>query len=162
MEWLLFFEKSLWFGFGAIGFAVLFNVPARTLFVIGILGAIGGTIKIVCMHYGLNVITATLLGATTVGVLSIWTAYNKNAPPLVFSIPSIIPMIPGVFIYKMILGVIALSGDIDTQTYTLTLAQTVNYASKVIFIIISIAVGVSMPLLIIRQTASKNSKFQHQ
>ncbi len=162
MEWITILEKSIWFGCGAIGFAVLFNVPIRTLLIIWILGALGGTIKLILMQFGFSVITGTLLGASVVGILSIWAAYNKSAPPLVFSIPSVIPMIPGVFIYKMILGIITLSGKVEPETYTQTLSLTVNYASKVVFIIVSIAIGVSMPLLIIRQTAKKHSKFQRQ
>lgn len=39
MEWLIYAEKGFWFGIAAIGFAVLFNVPSRTLFPIWVLGA---------------------------------------------------------------------------------------------------------------------------
>lgn len=162
MEWLSFLEKCVWFGFAAIGFAALFNVQTRTLLVIWILGAIGGSIKLICLEFDFSVIIATLIGAISIGLMSIWAAYNKNAPPLVFSIPSVIPMIPGVYIYKVILGLIMLSGEIKGQSYTDILNQTVNYAAKAVFIIGSIAIGVSVPLVVVRKTANKILKFRHQ
>ncbi len=155
MDWIDILEKSIWFGFGALGFAVLFNVPTRTLLIIWILGAVGGTLKLIAMRYGLTIITGTLLGATSVGLLSIVAALNRNAPPLIFSIPAVIPMIPGVFIYKFILGVITLSGSADAENYASTLNHTVSFATQVIFILVSIAIGVSVPILVVRKKTSK-------
>jgi len=39
MEWII-VEKSVWFGFTAVGFAVLFNVPVRTLVAIFAMGVV--------------------------------------------------------------------------------------------------------------------------
>ena len=39
------FIKSFWSGVAGIGFAILFNVPKRTLIAIFILGLLGGVIK---------------------------------------------------------------------------------------------------------------------
>ena len=38
-------EKGIWLGCAGIGFAVLFNVPRRTLGVIYIIAALGGLLK---------------------------------------------------------------------------------------------------------------------
>ena len=45
MDWLLLLEKAFWGGSAAVGFAVLFNVPLRTLLTVFFLGAIGCFLK---------------------------------------------------------------------------------------------------------------------
>ena len=97
MEWINFFEKGIWFGFAALGFAILFNVPQRTLLIIWLLAAVGGLTKLFMLNFDLSVIFASFIGASVIGILSIPAAHNKHSPPLVFAIPAVIPMVPGVF-----------------------------------------------------------------
>jgi len=78
--------KSFWAGIAAIGFAILFNVPRRTLFPIWCIGAMGGLIKFTAMNYEMGVVFASFLGAVAVGIAAIQMAHLKDSPPLVFSI----------------------------------------------------------------------------
>lgn len=151
--------KAFWSGIAALGFAILFNVPRRTLFPIGAMGAIGGLIKFGSMFLGVEIVFASFIGATIIGIISIKMAHMKKSPPLVFSIPSVIPMVPGAFAYRMMLGLIALIDLEDTNDYIVTLIDTVNNGSKMIFILISLAIGVSVPMLITRKESIKKSKF---
>jgi len=158
MEWFSFFEKGIWFGFAALGFAILFNVPPRTLVIVWLLAAVGGLTKLLMLHFDIGVVMASFGGASVIGILSIPAAHNKHAPPLVFAIPAVIPMVPGVFTYKMILGLIKLAGDPGSSTYTQILSETVNNGIKVLFILMSLAVGVAIPMLITRKSTVKNIK----
>ncbi|MCY1722709.1 threonine/serine exporter family protein [Prolixibacteraceae bacterium Z1-6] len=149
--------KAFWSGIAAVGFAILFNVPIRTLFPIGALGAIGGLIKFGSMFLGVEIVFASFIGATIIGIISIQMAHMKKSPPLVFSIPGVIPMVPGAFAYRMMLGLIALIDLEDTDIYIQTLIDTVNNGAKMIFVLISLAIGVSMPMLITRKESIKKS-----
>lgn len=149
--------KAFWSGIAAIGFAILFNVPRRTLFPIGTMGAIGGFIKFGTMFLGVGIVFASFIGATIIGIISIQMAHMKKSPPLVFSIPGVIPMVPGAFAYRMMLGLIALIDLEDKDVYIQTLIDTVNNGAKMIFILISLAIGVSMPMLITRKESIKKS-----
>ena len=149
-------EKGIWFGFAALGFAVLFNVPQRTLIVIWMLGAAGGMTKLLLMQANIGIVVATFAGAAVIGVLSVSAAHNKHAPPLVFSIPSVIPMVPGAFAYRMMLGLIKLAGTAVTDpTYHQILAETTSNGLKTMFILMSLAAGVSIPMLISRKDTIK-------
>ena len=154
MNWLIILEKCIWFGFAALGFSVLFNVPSRTLLIVWLLGATGGLIKLVTLEYGLGPVMASFLGASAVGLLSIPAAHNKHAPPLVFSIAAVIPMVPGIFAYRMMLGVIGLTGEIG-DSYGQVLAETVNAGVKTLFILLALAVGVGFPHIITRKESAK-------
>ncbi|EHQ25802.1 threonine/serine exporter family protein [Mucilaginibacter paludis] len=159
MEWLLISEKGFWFGCAAIGFAVLFNVPRRTLPSIFILGALGGLTKVILVHFGANVIVSTFLGAMLIGFLSIYFAHYKHAPQPIFAIPAVIPMVPGVFAYRMMLGLISLAGDNNPATYGPVLAETMHNGLKVMFILMSLATGVGIPMLITRKESAKDIRF---
>ena len=155
-EFLLILEKGLWFGFAALGFAVLFNVPQRALLIIWLMGAAGGITKLLLMYFNLDIVSATFAGATLVGLLSVSGAHNKHAPPLVFSIPAVIPMVPGSFAYRMMLGLIKLSGTATAnETYSQTLGETASNGLKTLFILMALAVGVAIPMLISRKETIK-------
>ncbi len=155
-EILAILEKGIWFGFAALGFAVLFNVPQRTLFVIWLMGSAGGLTKLFLMYFGADIVISTFTGATLIGILSVSAAHNKHAPPLVFSIPSVIPMVPGAFAYKMMLGLIKLSGTAVTNAaYSQTLGETASNGLKTLFILMALAVGVAIPMLISRKETIK-------
>jgi len=151
--------KSFWAGMAAIGFAILFNVPRRTIFPIWCLGAMGGLIKFTAMNYDLGIVFASFLGAVGIAIVAIRMAHMRNSPPLVFSIPSVIPMVPGVFAYKFMLGMIALTSIEKTDIYLQTLIETVNNGSKMMFVLISLGTGVAIPMLLTRKESIKKSDF---
>lgn len=158
---LMILEKGIWFGFAALGFAVLFNVPQRTLLIIWLLGATGGITKLLLMQSNVPIVVATFAGASLIGILSVSAAHNKHAPPLVFSIPSVIPMIPGAFAYRMMLGLINLSATaVSSETYYQTLAETTSNGLKTMFILLALAAGVSIPMLISRKETIKKIRRQ--
>ncbi|MEJ6979213.1 threonine/serine exporter family protein [Pedobacter sp. P351] len=160
MEWLILLEKGLWFGLAAVGFAILFNVPSRTLIPVFILGALGGLTKVTLLQFELNVIISSLAGATLIGSLSIPFAHNRHAPPPIFAIPAVIPMVPGIFAYRMMLGLINLAGTINPESYTRILSETINNGLKVMLILMSLAGGVAIPMLITRKDSAKNMRFR--
>lgn len=155
-------SKSFWSGMAAIGFAILFNVPHRTVFTIWALGAIGGIVKFTAMSSDIGIVFASFLGATAIGILSVQMAHLQKTPPLIFSIPSVIPMVPGFFAYKMMLGLIALTSMKNTDTYLQTLIETVNNGAKMTFILISLATGVAIPMLLSRKDSFKKSKYNRK
>lgn len=157
-EWLPVMEKFIWCGLAAAGFAVLFNVPARTIFSIGLLGGIGGFTKFLLIRLGCSDVLSPFCGSALIGLLSIAFAHYKHAPPPVFYIPALIPMIPGVFAYRMMLGMIKLVGDSGAADYTQVLNATVNNGLKVLFIILSLSVGVVIPMLVTRRDSVKDMK----
>jgi uncharacterized membrane protein YjjB (DUF3815 family) len=158
MEIIEILTKSFAAGVAGVGFAILFNVPLRTLLPIGFISALGGLVKFGAMFFGVGIVFASFLAAIIIGLLSIGMAFQKDSPPLVFYIPSVIPMVPGFFIYKMMLGIMSLTRVNDTESYLQNLISTVNNGSKAIFILISLGIGVAVPMLITRKESIKKIK----
>ena len=61
MDWILILSKTFWSGWAALGFAILFNVPPRTLAAIWIGGAMGGFIKFGLLGVDANAVSYTHL-----------------------------------------------------------------------------------------------------
>ena len=157
LNWLEILASIPWFGFAALGFAVLFNVPQRTLLMIWLLGATGGLVKLAMLALGLGPVMASMLGASTIGVLSIPAAHNKHAPPMVFSIAAVIPMVPGVFAYRTMIGLVQLTGEVGSA-YQQALSETINNGAKAVFILMALAVGVALPNIVMRKESAKEMK----
>lgn len=160
MDWTLILEMMLWFGLAATGFAVLFNVPSRALPVIFFLGALGGLTKQLTLHWGASLIVASLCSSFVIGLLTIPFAHIKHAPPLVFSIPSVIPLVPGVLAFRMMQGLITLAGDSNPADYVVILSSTINNGLRVMFILFSLAAGVALPMLLTRKESVKHVKLR--
>lgn len=158
MDWIL-VEKFFWFGVAAVGFAVLFNVPKRSLPAIFIIAAMGGISKLLLMNTGVSIIVGTLGGATLIGFLSIPLAHRIHVPPPIFSIPAVIPMVPGILAYRMMIGLLKLAGDLDPVTYERISAETLSNGLKVMLILMGLAGGVGIPMLITRKESAKNIRF---
>ncbi|HKJ40702.1 MAG TPA: threonine/serine exporter family protein [Sunxiuqinia sp.] len=158
MELLAFFEKWIWFGAAAVGFAILFNVPQRTIWLIFLMGALGGALKVLTMTLGGSIILGSFLGAMLVGFISIGAAHFRHSPPFVFSIPAVIPMVPGAFAYRTMLGIIKLTGSVDNGIFVKTMEATVNNGLKAGFVLMALAFGVSAPMLFSRRQSAKEIK----
>ena len=157
-NWLLFLDRWFWLGIGAIGFAILFNVPQRTILTIFLMGAFGGSLKFAVLALGGNIVMASFFGAMLVGFASIIAAHYKHSPPFVLAIPAVIPMVPGAFAYRAMLGVIHLTGKIDHTTFLTILEETVDNGLKAFFVLAALALGVSTPMLISRRESAKNMR----
>lgn len=159
MEWLLLSEKCIWFGLAAVGFAVLFNVPSRTLLPVFIMGALGGITKVLLMGTDVNIIISTFCGSAIIGVLSIPFAHYKHSPPAIFAIPAVIPLVPGILAYRMMLGLIDLAGGNPLKISEQILSDTLHNGLTVMFILMSLAAGVALPMLITRKESAKQLRF---
>jgi uncharacterized membrane protein YjjB (DUF3815 family) len=150
VDWIVIVEKSIFGAGAALGFGILFNVPNRTLIYIALLGLTGVCLKNIAIGLNINIILACFIGASAVGLLSMLASKSKHSPPLVFSIPGVIPMVPGIFTYKLMLGMIRLTGETGSD-FNAVFDDTLSNGLKAIFILMTLAVGVSMPNLIFRK-----------
>lgn len=144
---------AVWSCAAALGFAVLFNVPRRMLPGCALVGAAGHAARFLTMQAGLPIEAGTLIGAAVVGVLSSALSRVYRTPSLIFGIIGAIPMVPGVFAYRTMIGLIRVAGAdaalIDQQSALL--AEAAINAVKTGLILGAIAVGIAVPTLLFRR-----------
>ena len=151
-------EKGIWLGAAGIGFAVLFNVPRRTLGAIFIMAALGGLLKFYIISLEFGLVFATFCGSSLIGFLSVFAAHYRKAPPMTFYLPALIPMVPGFFAYKAMVGVMKLTAEKNLEAYPKLFFETVNNGLTALFIILALSAGAAIPMLITRKETVKRIK----
>lgn len=149
-------EVSFWSGIAAVGFGILFNVPKSAVITIFILGFGAGFIKFLLIHLNVHVVLGSFLAAFFVGIISLPMAHKIHQPPVVFSVPPVIPMIPGYFAYETILSImnfIFTEGDASKRISLIDAIFTNGFT--MFFVLISLTVGVSLPMLLLKKNTVK-------
>ena len=113
------------------GFAVFFNIPKDSVVKSSLCGAIGWLVYIISTKLLSSTIGATLIAAITVGLTGEFMAKKYKKPATIFTIPGIIPLVPGAGMYYTMLAVID-KNFIDAA----------ESGTEAIFIAIAIAIGI--------------------
>lgn len=134
----------------AYGYALLFNTPYRAIWMACLLGGIGFTMKTIMfftLFHG-NDIVSTCVGSLTVGFLSVYFAHKVHTPPIVFTIPSVIMMVPGKIAYLCILDFINIVSMKSNAVSEALLIDAVGRAMQVVFILMGLAFGIIAPMIL--------------
>ena len=114
-----------------VGFGVFFNSPVQALAPAGITGGLGWCIYIVLMRLSSSAIFANFVAAIFVSWVSEYLARKMKHPAILFVIPGIIPLVPGIGLYNTMLYLV--QGD-----YTLAIST----GADTLFISGAISLGV--------------------
>ncbi|WP_291869746.1 threonine/serine exporter family protein [Maribacter sp.] len=149
-------EVSIWSGIAAVGFAILFNIPKKAIITVFLLAFGAGFIKFILLGFHSNIILASLTAASFVGLASMPLAHRIHLPPVVFAIPAVIPMIPGYFAYETVLSIMSfIFIEVDISKKTILMQAIFSNGFTMLFILISLTIGVSLPLLLLRKSTVK-------
>ena len=125
----------------AAGFSTMFNVPPRLLWVVGLGGVISVCVRTLSMDFlGVGLPIGTLLGAMVVSIIALRAVHWFHVPSHVLTIPSVIPLMPGILMYRLLFNII----DIDTLDVS-NFLQAFQSGVNATLIILAIAVGVALP-----------------
>ena len=142
----------------AMGFSMIFNIPRRLLWVV----AIGGIIAVCTRNFvnlgpsnnniGLDMGLAigSLAGSALSSLIAVKAVHWVHAPNHVISIPSVIPMVPGVLMYRALVGLIEMNGVVGELT------NAMKFGMGSAITIMCIALGVAIPNVFARHWVAKN------
>lgn len=145
--------------FVAVGFALLFETPKKGIWMAGILGGMGHAIRFTLLQFGFGLVFSTLCGTVAIGLAGIYCAHRIHTPPVVFTLPACITMIPGLYAYKTMLGCIMIYEEGMTETKDTFLLQDTAYnfilTSSLLFCLV---IGICIATLIFRKKSVKKLK----
>lgn len=144
-------EDAFWSALAATGFAMLFNVPRRALIWCALLGALGHAVRTALIEgAGMNIEPATLAGATAIGFAAKGVAMRLKIPSMVFSISAAIPMVPGLFAYGAMIGILEAINASGPARTDILIAAAVD-ALKAGVILLALATGIALPGLLFQR-----------
>lgn len=139
---------------GATSFAIFFNLPPRLLIAVAVGGAICVcTRNFIVFELGMSAAVGTLAGATLVSVIAVKAVHWLHAPSLVLVVPAVIPLVPGVLIYRLLFAII------NIRRITIDeLLSAVQSGVDALLIILAIAIGAAMPNIFANRSLARMSK----
>ena len=135
----------------AMGFSMIFNIQRRLLWVV----AVGGILAVCTRNFvnfelGLGPVIGSFTGAMVVSLVAVKAVHWFHVPNHVLTIPSVIPMIPGVLMYRALVALINMHGVVGEVT--VAVSNGINAS----LIILCIALGVAVPNIFARRYIAKD------
>ncbi len=140
-------QDAFWSAVAAVGFAILFNVPRRTLAWCAVCGAVGHAGRTLLIQAGVEFELATLFGAAMIGWLGILAARQSHAPVTIFGISAAVTLVPGVFAYQTMLAILEMT-TANPATANEAVASAAINAVKTGLTLGAIAAGIAAPSLL--------------
>ena len=133
----------------ALGFAAVSNPPKQSFLYVPILSAIGHMFRFVLItHFDVELSVATFFAAILIGFLGIPCAYRARIPSEVFSFPALLPMIPGMYAYRSLIGVFNFMQTKDEAVREDLIPLIFSNAITAIMIMFALGIGVAIPIFL--------------
>ncbi len=148
-----YWEYTIAAAISAMGFSMIFNCPPRLLWAV----ALGGIIAVCTRNFvnlgpsthniGLDqgVVIGSFVGSAVISIICTRMMHIVHAPHQCISIPSVIPMIPGVLMYRALFAFIDMHGIVGEVTVAMT--NMINASLIILFI----SLGVAIPNVFFRK-----------
>jgi uncharacterized membrane protein YjjB (DUF3815 family) len=149
--------KLIFGGITSLGFALMFNTPKRALWTVFLLGSVGYLIKfLLFQELEMNLILSIFIASCFVGISGMYFAHRTHTPPIIFMIPAVINMIPGLISYEFMMGMIDwISGSKGQKPSVEEVIQTFSYGITTVFILFALAFGVAFPIIVFKSYTVK-------
>ena len=144
--------------FVAIGFALLFETPRKALLIAGLLGGVGHCIRFVLLQLDYGLVASTLCGTVFIGLAGIYCAHRIHTPPVAFTLPACITMIPGLYAYRTMLGCIRIYEEGTDNEGSSLLQDTVYNFILTSSLLFCLAIGICIAALVFRKKSVKDIK----
>lgn len=148
-----YWEYAVAAAISAVGFSMIFNVQKRLLPVV----AVGGVLAVCTRNFvnlgassgnvglDMGLVMGSLAGSSLVSIIAIQARHWFHTPHQCITIPSVIPMIPGVLMYRALFAFIDMHGVVGEVTVAM------NNAIQASLVILCIALGVAIPNIFVRR-----------
>ena len=153
-----YWEYAIAAAISAMGFATIYNFPPKQLWIL----ALGGIVAVCTRNYvnlgdsshniGLDLgpVIGSLVGASLISIIYVKVVHWVHLPHQCLSIPTVIPMVPGVLMYRCLFALLDMHGVVGELTTAMT------NGIRASLIVLCIAVGVAIPNIFARKWIAPN------
>lgn len=150
-----YWEAAVATAIAAIGFAMNFNVPRRTLFAIAMLAMMGMCLRnFLGFDLGQGLVIGSLAAASLISIVSVRLVQPTRSPNHVLTIPSVIPMVPGILMYRGIFGLVHFNNEVDI------FMRSSGHLLTAALILLCLSVGVAIPNIFARRWIAASRRAQ--
>ena len=148
----------------AMGFATIYNIPYRLMSWI----AVGGIICVCTRNFvfldpstgnaglGLGIVVGSLCGSALISIINIKAVHILHTPHQCITIPAVIPIVPGVLMYRALYGFMGMQGVVGEVTHAM------SFAINGSLVLVCIALGVAIPNIFAKKWIAPHRKAKLQ
>lgn len=160
-------EDALFAAIAAIGFAAISRPPKQAYIYCAFIAAAGHSVRLLLLTtpaLQMHIVIATTLASLLIGVLAVLISPRTQVPAETYLYPSLLPMIPGIYAYKTVGGLIMciyLNGEAAFQRYFYLFASN---GLTFFFILVGMATGATVPMFLMKRIsfqATRSHRCRH-
>ena len=148
----------------AMGFATIYNIPYHLMPWI----AVGGVICVCTRNFvfldpstgnaglGLGIVVGSLCGSALISIINIKAVHILHTPHQCITIPAVIPIVPGVLMYRALYGFMGMQGVVGEVTHAM------SFAINGSLVLVCIALGVAIPNIFAKKWIAPHRKAKLQ
>ncbi|MBQ3181783.1 MAG: threonine/serine exporter family protein [Clostridia bacterium] len=95
-----------------LGFTLIYNIKGKNLIIASVSGAFSWAVYLICQRYSASLVFPYLMSGVAIALYSELAAYFFRVPATVYLKPGIIPLVPGLTVFRTMES--CLFGDIGT------------------------------------------------
>jgi uncharacterized membrane protein YjjB (DUF3815 family) len=88
-------------------------------------------------------------------LLGIILARKVDTPPVVFTMPACITMIPGLYAYHAMLGFVKIAGTEAAQQDPMLIPETIRYTVLTMSLLFTLSIGITIGSLLFRKKTAR-------
>lgn len=145
-----------------IGFASISNPPRSAYKYCAIIAGLGHAVRYIMMKnggYEFGLIPASFVAAFVIGCLAVLFSAKAKCPPETFSFPSLLPMIPGMYAYRTVEGVVMCLSHQEEAVFNHYLYLCTYNGLTCTFDILGMVVGATVPIFIFKKVSFKVTRY---
>ncbi|MBR6484882.1 MAG: threonine/serine exporter family protein [Clostridiales bacterium] len=131
---------------GVFGFSVIFNSRFKMASIAGLIGAIANVLRLLLTDLGVSLSIAAFFGALAAGLMASAIKNYIGFPRITLTIPSIVIMVPGMFMYKGIFFF-----------YQSDFATGLTWLAKALIVVVSLPLGLVFARILTDRNFRKTS-----
>jgi uncharacterized membrane protein YjjB (DUF3815 family) len=136
--------EAMFASVASTGFAMVFNVPKHTLIYCAFGGAITFITRTILLDLGIGLELSTFIASTFIGIIALYWSRKYLIPRPVYTVASIIPMIPGTYAFAAMISLV----DMNSHGVTPELIELfIENGLKAVAILGAISFGLALPSL---------------
>lgn len=136
--------EGIFASLASLGFAMVFNVPKKTLKFCALGGAIVYNLRTIFLSLNFGIEISTFFACAIIGMIALYWSRKYLIPRPVYTVASIIPVLPGTYAFT------AMTNIIDMNRYGVTqelIGLFIQNGLKAVVILIAITFGLVLPSL---------------
>ncbi len=141
-SFLDFLLNFIFAGISSLGFALVFNVPKKTLIYCAFGGSLTISLRNLFLYFDFSLESSAFFTASIIGLIALYVSRRNKIPRPTYTVASIIPIIPGSFAIKSMTILITMN---NSGVTTELLNAFIQNGLRAFSILGAISFGIALP-----------------